>query len=238
MPAATLEDIDGAAWPDIIHTVTSLIRAHTRSDVVAALTPAFTTTDAVSVAAAGVAVMSAMRHYFSYGLSLGCGINNVVLEGEPNDWDDLRARTAGLAELAGGRIGHDLGDWLAQLDTTLSSIADTAHGRPDASFWAKIYSSKSYGSGGQATLSGWLLDFFLYDSGGRRVGGSLDAAHVPDLYATVDVSIGDRNCTLTGGSWAVGFTPTGEITPVMEWAVAEREPPKESVVSVSGGARL
>ena len=222
--AATLEDIDDAAWPDIIHTITSVIGAHTRSDVVAALKPSFTTSDAVSVAAAGVAIMSAMRQFFSYGMELGCGIREVVLEGKPADWDTLRARTAALAALANGRIGRHLGDWLENLNTTLSSIVDTAHGRPDASFWAKIYSSVPHGSGGQATISGWLLHFFLYDAVGMRVGRRLEADAVPNLFASVDVSVGCRKLAFTSGSWAAGITATGEITPVMEWVVEERRP--------------
>ena len=227
---------DGEIWADVVHTIVSLIRANTRSDVAAAFEPSFSTTDSVSRAASGIAVMSAMKHYFTYGVTLGCGLREVVLEGVPADWDALRTRAANLATLAGGRVGLELSDWFSRLDGTLFAIAETAHGRPDATFWSRIYSSKSYGSGGQVDISGWLLHFFLYDIGGNRVQGSLRAHSVPYLHASVDVQMGNRDFRFTSGSWAVGFTEK-EITPIIEWLVTEIVI-KEATVTPPPGRRV
>jgi hypothetical protein len=158
------------AWADLVFTFGELVQDHTRSDVVPAFAPDFSTSDSVSRTAASVAVMSAMKSFFEYTAITMCGIREVVLEGTPADWDALRARTAALAGLADGRLGADLHEWFNLVDGTLARIAETAHGARNVDFWSRIYSSYNPGGSGASTsFSGWALHFFLYDSGLDRI---------------------------------------------------------------------
>ena len=245
-------------WADLVHTFSELVREHTRSDVASAFAPSFSTADAVSRAAAGVAVMAAMKSFFEYTVFTFCGIREVVLEGTPADWDALRARTAHLATLAGGRLGADLRRWFELLDGTLSRLAETAHGAPNTDFWRRIYSSYNPGGSGATTsFSGWALHFFLYSSSGKRIehaerpvtgkefreslgrrnadSDEWEHCDVPDSFlsegeipafacsAPVEWQSGGsaRKLNFISGSWGVGITRTGEVTPVTQWVISE-----------------
>lgn len=157
-------------WGDVVHTFNALIAEHTHGDVREAFTPQFSTTDAISIANSGIVLMAALKSYFSYSMVTLCGIREVVLEGTPEDWEQLRTRAAGLGSLARGRLGAELPEWFSLLDATLAQLVATARGTPSADFWSRIFSSHTpHESGAKTLFSGWALNFFLYDKRGTRI---------------------------------------------------------------------
>jgi hypothetical protein len=159
---------DRVPWSSAVATFTSLIRDSTLPRVADAFAPAFTTTDAVSVAACGVTLMAAMKKYFDYRMKTLCGIHSVVLEGEPGDWSRLRTRVAELAVATGLR--DELRPWWSLLDGDLAKIEASAHGTVDVAWWQRminLYEPRE--SGATLQVNGWLSHFFLYDVGKRRI---------------------------------------------------------------------
>jgi hypothetical protein len=197
----SVENVSNAdvPWADVVHTFKALIGEHTLENVRAAFEPNFSTTGGVSVVHAGVALMSAMKSFFTYSVSTLCGIREVVLEGTTEDWTALRAKTAALGALGGGRVGADLADWFAVLDGTLAQLETTARGNPSVDYWSHVYSSyRTYGSGASTYFSGWALNFFLFDANGSRIPHarfqeSLDVqlARIADLKRVDDDDDGD-----------------------------------------------
>lgn len=188
---ASFETMGDAAvpWGDVVHTFKEMIGEHTLGDVRTAFEPHFSTTDGISAAHAGVALMSAMNSFFEYSMMTLCGIREVVLEGTPEDWAALKVKTAALAALGGGRVGADLADWFAVLDKTLAQLEATARGAPSVDFWRHIYSSyTSGGSGASTCFSGWALNFFLYDSKGGRIPHALYQESMQAQLAAIKAS--------------------------------------------------
>ena len=151
-------------WNGVIRSISDMVRARTVPGVHATFDAAYSTSDAVSVTACRISLMAALKSYFSYGMRSHCGIREVYLEGSREDWVKLRADAAALNKLGVSELRH----WLAALDGTLAQLVTTYEGAPDAEFWSHIYSAeRKHGSGEQGTfITGWFLNFFLYNSEG------------------------------------------------------------------------
>jgi hypothetical protein len=231
-------------WPTAVHGFTSLIRKNTVSAVADAFEPRFTTTDAVSVAACGVTLMAAMKHYFDYRMMAGCGVHSAILEGEPADWTQLRARVSELATTTG--LASELAEWWSLLDEDLAQLEASAHGRVDVDWWKRMINVHNAGvSGADLRVNGWFTHFFLYDKEKRRIGhatlGSEPAVgegweavfsgmqwdDLPAGYTGADVtwelqSGAERKMVFMAGSWHACVLPDGTVAPVMQWLVGER----------------
>lgn len=103
-----------------------------------------------------VALMDVASPYYEYVVSTRCGIPQIKLEGEPQDWKDLFFRTEMLA-----RDFPDLGDYFNDLLSVLRTIAETAAGAaPNESFWRSIYKYENESGGPYVT--GWITAFFAF----------------------------------------------------------------------------
>jgi hypothetical protein len=104
-------------------------------------------------AAAQVVLLDATQSYFAYTLVTMCGIPQIVLEGEPDDWMMLVQRTQGLSRFY-------LEWWTATLVPILEKFVAASQGEVDERFWRSIY--KLGGGSGGPYLSGWIIAFFPY----------------------------------------------------------------------------
>jgi hypothetical protein len=222
---------DRIQWNDVIASISSLIESNTVTGVRSAFEAPFTTSDAIAATAARVSLMAALKSYFDYSMITMCGIREVKLEGSEADWILLRERVAGLGKL--GDVGALLGPWLSKLDTVLSKLVDTYNGRPDTTWWSHIYNCHvRHGSGGGTYISGWFLDFFLYDSRGNEIhDGSrsphLREEHLPVGYASVPfhwklLSGDKREFELLAGMWCATLCPDGSVSPWLQWMACEK----------------
>jgi len=233
-------------WESAVATFTSLIRRNTVAAVADAFEPHFTTTDATAVAACSVTLMSAMQKYFDYRMMTMCGIHSVLLEGEPADWTQLRARVRDLAATTGLR--EELAAWWALLDGDLAQLEASAHGRSDAAWWKRMINLyEPGGSGSVLCVNGWVTHFFLYDKDKRPIdhaalgdapadkrGDSRRSAFsgmawddLPAGYGGAPVvwqllSGAERQLLFMAGSWYAAMLPDGTVAPAMQWLVAER----------------
>ena len=113
----------------------------------------FSTTTAIDRTASQIALLGAMRNYFSYSVSSLCGIPEITLAGTPEDWASIRARVRVFAEF-------DLAHWVARLEPIVAQLEATARGQVDREFWQRIY-KLDHASGGDR-FQGWLGDLFPY----------------------------------------------------------------------------
>ena len=127
--------------------------------------PNWTTTTNDDVTVASVLMMGTLQKYFSYKMSLLCGIPSVTLLGERADWEDILKRLDRLPEL---------GDEPATFATLLRPVLEhfIASFNPEPSlavkeFWTKI--AHKTGGSGPFYLSGWITAFCFWDETGKSL---------------------------------------------------------------------
>lgn len=225
-------------WDQVLDEINALIAANTKTDVVAAFQPTFSTTDIVSRTAINICTMSAMQNYFDYDMSTMCGIGEVHMDGTLSDWEALRDKARVLAT-ALGSAGADLAEWLARIDSILGEFVATARHAPKLEFWQHAYSNEIVrGSGGGTYLSGWVMDFFFANAGPRRK--DVDLQEVCAGTVTVPISwerLSGRTdeMLLTAGTWCVFLDEDNVVGASPQWAISTvvgKSLPKKSHPSV------
>ena len=146
-------------WSSVVDELCAKVAEHIGQETSDLLLPSFSTTTPVDRAAAQIALLEALREYFSYGVNTLCGIPRVILEGTVADWEAIASRAAGLA-------AFDLAWWTDPLSLILEEFVAAARGRARASFWQSIYKHQS--ASGGPLVTGWIAAFFPYVLDGQR----------------------------------------------------------------------
>lgn len=138
----------------------------------------FSTSDITSKTAASVCLMASMKHFFEYKIILCCGIPNIILDGELEDWQKLIDKVQKLIDM---KIGLDW--WLKELINVLQEFVNAYQGAVNERFWSTIITHDvEWGSGpGPITITGWLVKFFPYDSLGNKRTNVNKAIYLDDL---------------------------------------------------------
>lgn len=92
-------------WPKCVQLIVDQLNVRVKGDTCQLLVNDFSTTDITSRAASQVVLMDTMKHYFSYGLELTCGIPEVALHGSLEDWHKLLEKTRGIRAWASAWTG-------------------------------------------------------------------------------------------------------------------------------------
>ncbi|WP_309722092.1 DUF4419 domain-containing protein [Armatimonas sp.] len=154
----------GNDWEEVFAEFSQQIRTHIGDQAHDTLVPTFSTTGIVEKAAFEVTLLDAMQGYFTYKLNTMCGIPSFVLEGTPEDWQQLRACAARLET-------YKLGWWMVHLLPVLDQFVAASRGESDETFWQNFYKWNA-GSGG-TSITGHLTAFFPYLGGGKAKQRSL-----------------------------------------------------------------
>jgi len=126
--------------------------------------PDFSTTTASDTVMAAILMMGTLQKYFSYQISLDCGIPSVTLLGEKKDWEKLAKRLDKIYQLGDepARFGQLL---RPVLNHFVASFDDPSS--PDVlDFWSRCAHKESMGSGPDY-LGGWVSVFCFWDVDGR-----------------------------------------------------------------------
>ncbi|KAL3463508.1 hypothetical protein BJX64DRAFT_256848 [Aspergillus heterothallicus] len=130
------------------------------------LLPDFTTTTRSDTIVAAVLMMGTLQKYFSYGMTLTCGIPTVTLLGEKEDWEKLVKRLDKLPTL-----GKEPAQFAELLRPVLGFFV-TSFETPDApevlDFWSRCAHREPMGSGSDY-LCGWASVFCFWDEEGQLV---------------------------------------------------------------------
>jgi hypothetical protein len=140
-------------WPSIFDDFAARIGAQ-HPDLYDLVQASFSTTGATERAAFAVTLMDAMQDYYAYRGSSLCGIPEVTLLGTADDYREIAARVAKLAD-------HGLGWWVTPLDEVCARLVDAAAGTPDVEFFRSFY--KRDESSGGPHMNGWINCLFPYE---------------------------------------------------------------------------
>ena len=119
---------------------------------------------------ASAMTISIMQTYYACKLVLGCGMREVHLSKNLDDWKKLLDRIQYLAELF---ADTELGAWFGvQLYTLVTRLVDTVTKEvsPEMNnFWQRIVTHIPQGSGGDVVMSGWIHVLVPYSSNGKFI---------------------------------------------------------------------
>ena len=155
-------------WADALYLFSAAIRQHIGETAHDLLVPQFSTTGVHETAALEIVLMDAMQSYFTYVNGYSCGIPEITLEGETEDWEKL---SDSVQSLVSYRTSSDsIEDWVGLLDPICRQFIAASKGDVDQDFWQSICRYQSW-SGGEG-VSGWINAFFPYvrdkKNGGTR----------------------------------------------------------------------
>lgn len=149
-------------WHEVIDDFSIQIRNNTNNNVADLLEANFSTTSKVARVVSQMVLMDSMQKYFDYMFSTMCGIPEIRLTGNKEDWVNVKKKTNEILKLI-----PDLKCWI---DGSLNEILDNFIGvfddKIDKSFWNEIY--KCNGGSGGPYISGWIIALFPYLDAGSK----------------------------------------------------------------------
>jgi hypothetical protein len=178
-------------WTDVIARFAGEIQSRVKTDwLLGWIMPGFSTTDRNDNLTATVLMMGLMQHYFEFSGGIVCGLPQVTLLGERQDWVRLLGKLDRLA---------DWGDEPAQYAENLRPILtrfvrtwDEPQSEDIKSFWSQIVRADHHFSCGRGaieyTVSGWITGFMHWNHDGAvRVDPEwLDSFEPSDNTVTLD----------------------------------------------------
>ncbi|CVK87654.1 uncharacterized protein FMAN_05430 [Fusarium mangiferae] len=182
--------------------------------------PSFSTTTDSDRIVGSVLLMGALQRYFSYEVTLTCGIPSVTLLGEVTDYEDILKR---LDKLDG--MGEEPTQFAKLLRPILQNMILSFAQPTDPevhAFWNQIADMQCMS--GSSTMTGWITAFCYWDDEGKvqppsrencSLGGLMypfiDTKTIPRGYVTVPVKIDDNgtlhNCKMKAGSVGMQVVP-------------------------------
>lgn len=187
-------DDPNSPWEKMFPVFAKQIDNVVGKDLVNTLTCDFTTTTPVSKIASQITVMEAMQSYFEYILTyMSCGIPQITLEGEPEDWQKIIDKTKSLS-------GYELSWWTDRLIPTLEEIKKTSQGQVDTTFWQSMFirpKKNEFRMCSPTDIDGWIVSFFPYNKSGKRnsLNKLTSSADLPTELSCVDLVYFEKTVT-------------------------------------------
>jgi hypothetical protein len=142
-------------WHEVIDDFTEQLRKNTKNEVADKLVANFSSTTKESRVVSEIVLMDAMQKYFEFSFSTMCGIPEIRIMGDKDDWIKLKSKASDISEL----IPY-FNFWISSLNEILQHFIDAFDDKIDNKFWNEIY--KVAGGSGGPYLSGWLIGLFPY----------------------------------------------------------------------------
>lgn len=155
-------------WSGVIKQFSVLVNENTIGSVRDWVEPRFTTTTENDSLIGRVALMGALKNYFSYACSIECGIPEVTLMGTLQDWKDLRSKIDRLADFGVEAKQEALIQWRDILVPIVDEFIASYEGKVNNDFWQSCANSSGGGSG-PSYVSGWVLAFSPFLKGQWRL---------------------------------------------------------------------
>lgn len=139
-------------WPGIIKEFSSKTHDNIKDNFLYEnLIPEYSTTGEKERIAFQITAMEATNHYFKY-VMYACGIPEITLEGQPDDWRKIRKQIEYFRQF-------ELGWWVDRLIPVLDQLISTAEGQPNLTFWSEIFRKDQLCN---HEITGWITYFFPY----------------------------------------------------------------------------
>lgn len=200
-------------WKAYIANFTELVDSQTKGDIVKTLTCDFSTTTDVERVCSQATILHSMEDYFDYMVIKAiCGIPEITIYGTEEDWQKVICKTKELAK-------YDLQWWTSELLPVLEKILETVQAESDKQidkvFWRnmfKYHSEEVYGN--PTCVDGWIVKFYPYSLGGKRMNLKTITANFFDSVAEGKVcfDINESYSTLPNELVKVPITYIDELT--------------------------
>jgi Domain of unknown function (DUF4419) len=130
--------------------------------------PDFTTHSDNSRVASMAAFADAAKSFYNY-MTFSCGIKAVELRGTKNDWEMFTSQAGDLRKaFSKAGIPENVLNWLSGIKERSLLIGECLKGG-DTSFFCKMFSSQSIGSGGELSVDGWFGREFFMKAGPHKI---------------------------------------------------------------------
>jgi len=232
-------------WDGIVKEFVQKIENNVGKEVIDILECNFSTTTPVTKVTSQVAIMSAMKHYFTYRvLMAGCGISAINLEGSVQDWEKIKRKLEFLSDKA-------LKWWTKYLIPIIDNIISTkkyynSHGKLNndlIEFWKGMIRLKGKGDMYEPhMINGWIVKFIPnLEKDVPAVYEEIREDDVPDQIISCPMELTwlstsgtkvDFTCSLASGFYGmVQDKQTFSVRPVIGYAIVV-EDKKESSITV------
>ncbi|KAM9985542.1 hypothetical protein ACTFIZ_009090 [Dictyostelium cf. discoideum] len=145
---------------EISNQIQSLIKDPSLKDWII---PNFTTTKESDKVAFSIVLMSTLKDYFKYTIQTACGLPQVTLHGEVNDWINLKERVLCLKKF--DLIDKQMTRWCKFLIPIMDKFIESANGNLDIKWWNQI--ANLHQKSGGPFLTGWISSFCVFDDLGN-----------------------------------------------------------------------
>ena len=116
-------------WHEVIDEFTQKINAMTKNGIADKLVANFSTTTKESRVVSEIVLMDAMQKYFEYELDSECGIPEIRITGEKEDWMNLKSKANQIAELI-----PNFSFWIESFNEILQHFLDVYDDKIDNNF--------------------------------------------------------------------------------------------------------
>lgn len=229
-------------WSSVISKYVDGISQHTTDDLAGVFIPSFSTTSQKETVAFSVAFMSAMNEYFEYELETYCGIPEIIIEGNIEDWIWIYENIDMLDRLK-------LTDWKEQLKPILQEFVLAKEGTINKRFWQSIYMLER--GCPDSHITGWASKFFPYIKGNNWLIKNpslkntqysfyeLDINNIPVGYNYSDLNWtyfdGEKfkqyKIELGSGFIGLGQNENLELKPEIAWYVIDKTAPSSLLLA-------
>ena len=154
-------------WNGMAEEMSKLVtEAVSDAELVSWIIPTFSTTTVTDKTVSCMVMMATLKHYFTYGGGICCGIPRVTLEGTKEDWQVLRGKIEKLKE-----YGMQCIAWYHLLVPVLDGFVrafEDPEGTENIKHWQNVVHINS--GSGYSDLGGWLTAFCVFSAEGKWLG--------------------------------------------------------------------
>ena len=140
-------------WGTLIKDFCNETKNHTCNDLYDFFVPNFSTTTPVQTTVYQITLLESYKKKFSYVGETGCGIPQITITGNKEDWIWIFDHLSDLDKLG-------LTWWGKELRPIIKEFINVFDDKINVSFWDSIY--KDAAEYGAFYISGWIIKFFPY----------------------------------------------------------------------------
>jgi hypothetical protein len=239
-------------WDGIMKEFVEKIGQHVGQETTDSLECNFSTTSQVAKVTSQVAIMSAMKQYFTYKATfIGCGISTVTLEGSMQDWEKIKSKLEFLST-------KGLEWYTKHLIPIIDKILESKNyynyngqlSEELIEFWKGMIRLKGTGDMYDPhKINGWIVKFIPNLSGNQpTIYEEIYETNVPDQIISCPMELTwlvipihkkiEYKCSLASGFYGmVQDKETFNVRPVIGYAIVV-EDKKESDTTVEEEAKI
>lgn len=142
-------------WEEIFPEFTNQINKHIDKNLYSNIVLDFSTSTLKETTSFEIAFMDSMSSYFNYEFISLCGIHEIIVKGDFNDYNKILSSLQYLRK-------YDLDWWIDKLIPIIENfiIALDNKSKSDYEFWSSIYKERNESGG--PFITGWISNFFPY----------------------------------------------------------------------------